>query len=106
MSKRVYLSGPITGTNDYRERFAFSERKVRTELCYGNVEPETVNPVILGDLIPSANYNEIMRLCFDVLEMCDAIIMLPGWEKSKGCNQEYGFAKALGKEIYLWEELF
>lgn len=41
-----------------------------------------------------------MRMSFELLDICDAIYMLDGWESSKGANQEYGFAKGKGIEIY------
>nr|DAZ41552.1 MAG TPA: protein of unknown function (DUF4406) [Caudoviricetes sp.] len=41
-----------------------------------------------------------MRMSFELLDLCDAIYMLDGWENSKGANQEYGFAKGKGIEIY------
>lgn len=41
-----------------------------------------------------------MRMYFESLDICDAIYMLDGWENSKGANQEYGFAKGKGIEIY------
>ena len=105
---KVYLSGPITGTEDYRDRFAHCESRLRREWSGNrNGELEGVNPAKLEHIIPkSASYEEIMKICFDLLQMCDGIMMMPGWKDSRGCNQEYGFARALRKEIYEWEEWF
>lgn len=36
---------------------------------------------------------------------CDAIAMLPEWEKSKGANAELAVAKWLGKKIYLYPSM-
>lgn len=47
-----------------------------------------------------ATHEEYMRMSFELLNICDAIYMLEGWENSKGANQEYGFAKGKGIEIY------
>lgn len=103
----VYLSGPITGTKDYRQRFAHCAERVRKELTYGDKAPQVINPVLLESLIPEkAQYEDIMTVCFELLKNCDVIIMMPGWEESRGCNQEYGYARAKGKEIFTWEELF
>lgn len=104
--KKVYLSGPITGEANYKEKFENCAIRLREVLGYDS-DAEIINPAQLGDIIPSdAKHKDIMEICFKVLGMCDAIVMLPGWEGSRGANQEYGFAKATGKEIFLWEKLF
>ena len=62
---------------------------------------DTVNPARLNDIMPKdATHGEYMRMSFELLDICDAIYMLDGWENSKGANQEYGFAKGKGIEIY------
>lgn len=40
-----------------------------------------------------------MRMYFELLDICDAIYMLDGWENSKGANREYGFAVAKGMRL-------
>ena len=39
-------------------------------------------------------YEEYMKMCFCMLDMCEAIFMLKGWSKSCGANREYGYALA------------
>lgn len=104
---KVYLSGPVTGTNDFKWRFETCEEKVKKKFtCRGNT-PEVINPVRIVEQLPSgADYDSIMEICFKVIGMCDAIVMMPDWQGSRGCNQEYGYARALGKEIFIWEDLF
>jgi len=104
--KKLYLVGPITGVENYKQRFENCAVKLRELIGYDSRD-EIINPAFLGDILPSdASHEEIMNVCFSVLEMCDAIILLPGWEESRGANQEYGYARAKGKEIFIWEELF
>ena len=41
-----------------------------------------------------------------MIDCCDTVCMLPGWENSDGANAEYLYAKKCGKEIifdYSWD---
>lgn len=91
---RIYISGAITGTEDFRERFLEAEKEL---IAAGY---DTVNPARLNDIMPkNATYDEYMKMSFELLGMCDAIYMLKGWEESKGANREYGFAVAKGMRL-------
>ena len=35
----------------------------------------------------------------NLIDLCDAIYMLRGWDMSRGANREYGYASGLGKTI-------
>ena len=84
---RIYISGAITGTYDYMERFAKSENEL-TEQGYSVVNPAKVNAKLPED----TGYEEYMKMCFCMLTMCDGIYMLKGWRKSRGANREYCYA--------------
>ena len=43
-----------------------------------------------------------MKMCFCMLDMCDSIYMIKGWEKSFGANREYGYA--LAKDMIIMYE--
>ena len=86
---RVYISGAITGTDDYMERFAKAEKEL-TEQGYSVVNPAKVNALLPED----TSYEEYMKMCFCMLDMCDGIYMLKEWGKSCGANREHCYALA------------
>lgn len=95
---RIYLSGPITGTNDYIERFLAAEQKAKRSWN------DIVNPAKIDKMLPELTHEEYMSIDLVLLNLCDAILMMKGWEQSEGCMQEYKFAKEhqimiLGEEI-------
>lgn len=83
---RIYISGAITGTEDFRERFLEAEKEL---IAAGH---DTVNPARLNDIMPKdATHEEYTRMSFELLDICDAIYMLEGWENSKGGKSRIRF---------------
>ncbi len=95
---RIFISGPITGTDDYIDRFLRAEIKL-TEEGYTVVNPAGV----LAQLPVTFSWGTCMAITLALLEECDSIYMLKGWEHSKGAQMEHTFAAGLGKEI-VYEE--
>ena len=98
--QRIQLSGPITGIADYHQRF----EKAKVELVaagYKNI----ANPAELDGVINEGKYEEYMSLCMSLLDMCDVVVMLPGWKESLGANREYGYALAKNKMIFELEDM-
>lgn len=94
---KIYISGAITGTDDYMERFAKAEKEL-TEKGYSVVNPAKVNAQLPED----TTYEEYMKMSFCMLDMCEAIFMMRGWEKSCGANRELGYA--LAKDMIIMYE--
>ena len=94
---KIYISGAITGTDDYMERFSKAEKEL-TEQGYSVVNPANVNAQLPED----TTYEEYMKMSFCMLTMCDGIYMLKGWRKSRGANREYCYAMA--KDMIIMHE--
>ena len=86
---KIYISGAITGTDDYMERFAKAEKEL-TAKGWSVVNPAKVN----AQLPEGTSYEEYMKMSFCMLDICDSIYLLKGFEKSCGANREYSYALA------------
>ena len=93
---KIYISGQISNLekSDYMERFAKAEKEL-TEKGYSVVNPAKVNAQLPSD----TDYEHYMRMSFCMLDMCEAIYMIRGWNKSCGANRELGYAMARGMII-------
>ncbi len=94
---RIYISGAITGTVNYMERFAEAE-KLLTKKGYTVINPAKIN----AQLPPSTSYEEYMQMSLFLMDMCDVMYQLKGWQNSKGANREYGYA--LAKDFIIFKE--
>ena len=95
---KVYISGPITGHDNYMEEFEKGERAARAML---GDDIEIINPAKVNASLPdSTTWKQYMIIYYDLLNMADAIYMLPGWKKSTGACIEYGYAEATCKLIF------
>jgi hypothetical protein len=105
---RLYISGPITGHDDYRNRFAAAERWA---VSVGGVE--TVNPLDVT-ACPDGSCEDwpanprqpnghtwACLLRYDLIAMlaCDGVVTLPGWERSRGAVLEVTTALAVGLTV-------
>ena len=68
MSKRVYISGAITGTTDYMERFEKAENYLKSK-GFSVINPAKVNAQMPED----TTYEEYMQMSFTMLDMCEYI---------------------------------
>ena len=92
---KAYISGPISGTSDFRERFRrASERLTKLEIDF-------VNPAELYKVMPGASEADYIAVCKRMLSTCQMVILLPGFADSKGCMEEFALAKRLGIPLFM-----
>jgi nucleoside 2-deoxyribosyltransferase len=87
----IYISGPIEGVDNYREKFERAKRIIEEG---GH---KVINPAGLD--LYGLTREQILNLDLVLLDLCDTIYMLKGWESSCGANREYGYALAKGMKI-------
>ena len=82
--KVVYIAGPITGVENYRETFKQAEEDLE---ALGYIP---LNPANLPVGMTNADY---ARIDLAMLGCADAILLLEGWTKSNGALLEEKYAQ-------------
>ena len=90
MGYKVYISGPMVG-KDYKNRFAMAEVALEQG---GNV---AINPARIAT--PHMTHGQYKEATQDLLDECDAILMLSGWQNIMECNVE--FARAMENKMII-----
>lgn len=93
MEKRIYLAGPMSGLPALNYP-AFHARAIELRQLGHHVENPAENPEP-----PCGTWQGYMRLAVRQLATCDAVLLLPGWSKSRGACVEHQLAVGLGLEI-------
>ena len=97
--KYLYISGPITGVENYKENFKACEDWIRKNTKYEPINPAFSNNIALsveGNFSPK--YEDYMRVSFlhMTLHPNTSVVFLPGWFRSNGSFQEDALASVLG----------
>lgn len=93
MKKKIYLAGPMSGLPDYNyPAFGAAADKLR---AHGH---EVLNPAD-NPVPPCGSWAGYMRMALAQLVQCECIVLLPGWDVSKGAVVEYELAKVLSMEV-------
>lgn len=90
--KKVYLSGPITGIKNYKGLFLFAEELVRMCDAARIFSPASQIPDCL-------DYGQAMKRCVAALAEYDTVMLLPGWNTSRGARIEREVALACEMNI-------
>lgn len=103
MSRKIYISGPISGMPAGNiQAFMDAEKKIKD---FGDVP---VNPILIGieaeshpgfdDMNQSDQWEIYMRYDIRELMLCDCAVFLPGWKASHGAMVEYALCQEVGIE--------
>ena len=91
---KIYIAGKITGL-PIEVSFAAFEKAEQYLVSEGH---EPVNPMKLPH-DHGRTWAEYMRECFDALNTCEAIYMMPGYVNSIGACAEHEVARSLGLKV-------
>lgn len=95
--KRVYLSGPITNAKNYKGLFMFAEKLVDFDEA-----KQIYNPAL--QVPASSSWEQAMHRCLSEITNYDTVVMLPGWNVSRGARLERDVALACGMRVVDFSE--
>lgn len=96
---KLYLSGPMSDMPEHN--FPAFHRAAMQLRAMGHI---VVNPAEI-DHGPHATWSDCLRGDLPHLVRCDAIALLPAWNRSKGARLELHVALELGMPVFTLAEL-
>lgn len=105
----IYISSPMTGVDNYQEKFDSLIRNVQK--FYENQNYYIINPSTILDSIPEslyASYIDKMLLTFKLLDICTVMIVNDygdDWIKSRGVLTELTYCKSNNIDIIGYNNL-
>lgn len=92
---KIYIAGKITGDPNYREKFTEVAEELRQR------GDSVMNPACLSE-DKEFSWDDYMAVASAMQQVCDATVLLPDWQDSKGARIELRTAEKIGHKIYLW----
>lgn len=105
--KLIYISGKITGDDNYRTKFAMAENRLIRDGY------DVLNPVEVGDRLDrlhqalgraAPTWSEYMKKCILLISDVKEVYVLRDWQESRGARLEHYIASELGINIVYEEE--
>lgn len=94
MTYKVYIAGPMSGRPEFNYP-AFHEEAERLR----SLGHEVKSPAELGMESSGYGWRECMRRALQLLLDCDIVVVLPGWQDSRGASLEVKIAESLGMRV-------
>jgi hypothetical protein len=106
---KVYLSGPMTGLPDDNIP-AFNRTAQALRACgYEVANPPELTAHLTAPPVNSPEFQHFYQTCLRIdiraLTHCDAIALMPGWERSNGAHLETHTAHRLGLTVWHVDDL-
>lgn len=88
MKRKLYIAGPVTGMPDNNIDMFIEAQKAAESIGY---------IVLSTHLLPKGMSEAFyMKSGFIMIDECDRMMMLPGWEDSLGAKAEFNYAQKVG----------
>jgi hypothetical protein len=92
---KIFISGPITGIENFN-REAFD----RAETMLTEQGHAVMNPIKLHPANPNSfSASDYLHICRAMIDCCDTIYFLKGYDRSFGALVEKGYASAQDKQM-------
>ena len=87
----IYISGPIRGVENYEKIFEDAEKRFQ---CQDQV---VLNP---AKILKGTEDRDCLPVCLQLVELADAVMLLPGWRQSLGACTEALYALRQNKMVF------
>lgn len=95
---KVFISGRISGVDNYNKEAFNKAEKFLHEQGYAVMNPQRLH----DDEPDNFSHDDYIRICYSMIDVCNAVYFLKGWNESVGARKEFAYARTLDK-VLLYE---